>query len=160
MSAEMKVRRLRPWELADTVPLAGEFHAAAKLGGEFDSGIFIDTMASLGESGRLGAIGLFCGDNLVGVLLGMIARHFLTDHLIAQEIMWWVTPDARNGSHGIRMVAEFEKWAKEFGASAVIMASFVETDGDDRLSAIYEHREYRKVETHFFKSWPSSRQQS
>lgn len=156
----MKVRRLRPWELADTVPLAGEFHAAAKLGGEFDSGIFIDTMASLGESGRLGAIGLFCGDNLAGVLLGMIARHFLTDHLIAQEIMWWVTPDARHGTHGIRMVAEFEKWAKEFGASAVVMASFVETDGDDRLSGIYERRDYRKIETHFFKSWPSSHPQS
>lgn len=156
MSAERKVRRLRPWELSDTVVLAGEFHAAAKLGGEFDSGIFMSTMARLGESGRLGAIGLFCDDNLVGVLLGMISGHFLTRDLIAQEIMWWVTPDARHGSQSLRMVAEFEKWAKEFGASAVIMASFVETDGDDRLSAIYERREYRKIETHFFKSWPSS----
>lgn len=160
MSAEMKVRRLRPWELADTVPLAGEFHAAAKLGGEFDSGIFMETMAGLGESCRLGAIGLFRNGALVGVLLGTMARHFLTDHLIAQEIMWWVTPDARHGTHGIRMVAEFEKWAKEFGASAVVMASFVETDGDDRLSGIYERRDYRKIETHFFKSWPSSHPQS
>jgi RimJ/RimL family protein N-acetyltransferase len=158
----MTVRKLRPWELHDLTPFAEAFHGEAKLGGEFSEEVFIHQMASLGQAGRLGAFGIFKDDDrLVGVLIGTIAQHFLSPVLIAQEIMWYVLPEFRQGSGSIRLVKEFENWAKELGAFAIVMASFKGTDSDDRLSAIYEKRGYSLIEQHFFKpfeQWPSSPQ--
>ena len=156
------VRKLRPWELEDLIPFAEAFHREAKLGGEFSAEVLIHQMASLGQAGRLGAFGIFDGDDLRGVLIGTIGQHFLSPVLIAQEIMWYVHPEFRNGTGGIRLVSEFEKWAKELGAFAVVMASFKGTDSDDRLSAIYDRRGYSLIEQHYFKpvvTWPSSHQQ-
>ena len=145
------VRKLRPWELEDAVPLAEEFHAAAQLGGEFSASVFITQMAALGGVGRLGMFGIFDDVNLVGVLIGTIGQHFLTDHSIAQEIMWWVRPGFREGSASIRLVVEFEKWAKVLGASAIVMASFEKSDNADRLDGIYDRRGYSLIEHHYFK---------
>ncbi len=150
---KQSVRKLRPWELEDIIPLAQAFHLAANLGGEFSEEVFINTVAKLGYEGRLGLFGIFDDedDRLVGVLIGTIGQHFLTTASVAQELMWFVCGQYRGGTAPLRLVKEFEKWAKGLGAAAIIMASFNGTDGDDRLPAIYERLGYSLIEQHFFK---------
>lgn len=82
-----------------------------------------------------------------GVFLGMVDQHPLNpDLLIAQELMWWVTKEKRGSPLGYRLLKEFEKEAKIFGAS-VISIGLMEKTPVKHISKLG----YTRSETSFVK---------
>lgn len=63
------------------------------------------------------------GDNVVGFL----AATFLPSHMIlgpvpcAMELAWYVLPDYRHRGHGLKLLNEFEAWAKEKGCKHIFL---------------------------------------
>ncbi|SKA85042.1 hypothetical protein SAMN02745166_01090 [Prosthecobacter debontii] len=145
------IRRLHPWELSDVIPIAREFHGVAQLGGEFDEANFMAHLNRFRMDGRLYAVGSYIEDRLVGALVGILAPHFMCRIFLAQELFWYVMPEHRAGSESLRMVKDFEAWARERKAFACIMATFHNADPDQRLPAVFERLGFPAIETHHFK---------
>lgn len=87
-----------------------------------------------------------CVERPGGILLAQVGPSLLGPFLAAQEIAWWVEPEARGV--GLGMLQEYEEWAWGKGAKAVKVASlavFPETE------KIYERLGYERVETSWAK---------
>lgn len=87
-----------------------------------------------------------CVERPGGILLAQVGQSLLGPFLAAQEIAWWVEPDARGIGTG--MLREYEEWAIRKGAKAIKMASlavFPETE------KIYERLGYERLETSWVK---------
>lgn len=67
---------------------------------------------------------------------------------VAQEVFWWVEPEARGSRDGLKLLQEGERWAEAQGAKAVVM---IRLDGmeDDALHRTYTRRGYTAVEHHY-----------
>jgi len=59
----------------------------------------------------------------IGGLVGYVYREAqgLGD-LVAQDLGWYVDPEHRGGTAAVRMVRDFEAWAKSKGARCVLLA--------------------------------------
>lgn len=141
----MSIRRLGPWEEEDLLPLAQQFHAEAAIGAEFHRAACLANWRSLPN--RV-AFALFKEGELVGVLAGFIAPQFMTGVMLAQEMFWYVKPEHRGGTAGVRMFQEFEKWATEQRAYGIVMASLAD---NPPVAELYKKRGYRHIESHYLK---------
>ena len=87
-------------------------------------------------------------DDYSGMLAAIISPDPYTGELVATEMAWFVSPDNRGG--GIRLLAEFEKRAKQVGCKRIIMAHLI-TEQTKQLEKLYERRGYVPLETHYIK---------
>jgi len=86
-----------------------------------------------------------------GVILGILYPLFYNpDVIIAQELGWWVEPEYRGTSIGIKLLKEFEKEAKEKGADKVIMF-YLEAQTPDKIDSILKRLDYKHVEYNMVK---------
>lgn len=141
----MNIRRLGPWEEEDMLPLAEQFHTEANIGAEFHREACLANWQSL--STRV-AFAMFDGEELAGILAGFIAPQFMTGVMLAQEMFWYVKPEHRRGTAGVRMFQEFEKWATEQRAYGIVMASLAD---NPPVAELYKKRGYRHIESHYLK---------
>ena len=85
-----------------------------------------------------------------GIILGLIYPLFYNPNiLVAQELGWWVEPEYRGSPLAIRLLKEFEKEAKNRGASKVIMF-YLDAQTPEKLDKMlskmnYKHLEYNMV---------------
>ncbi len=89
---------------------------------------------------------LVAGDPAQGVLMACAFEHPFGAGRIAKETVWYVTPAAR-GRGAIKMLDDYESWARSAGCVSAGMASLSTND----VSRIYERRGYGAAETHFMK---------
>lgn len=87
-------------------------------------------------------------------LIGMVAAilhpfYFNINHLTGQELVWWIEPEHRTGTAGIRLIKAIEQWAKSNGAKTFSMISLA---NNRRVEQIYERRGYLPSENTFIKS--------
>jgi GNAT superfamily N-acetyltransferase len=86
-----------------------------------------------------------------GAVVGMIAMlahpHLMTGQLIASEIVWWVNEDARQAGVGRALVADFERFARAQGATAMLMGAW-----HPELGKTYERYGFRPYEMTFRKA--------
>lgn len=81
-----------------------------------------------------------------GVILGLIyPLYYNPSVLIAQELGWWVEPEYRNTTLGVRLLKKFEKEAISKGATKVMMI-YLEAQNPDTIKNIYHKMNYRAVE--------------
>jgi len=86
-----------------------------------------------------------------GVILGIIyPLYYNPDILIAQELGWWVEPEFRNTSLGIKLLKEFEAEAKKRGASKIMMF-YLEAQTPDKIDNILQRMDYTHVEYNMVK---------
>lgn len=81
-----------------------------------------------------------------GVLMARIVPFELGPGKIARETVWWVDPEYR-GYESIRMLSNYETWAKANGCDRVHMVSI----GNAKTDTLYARRGYEPVETHYWK---------
>lgn len=82
-----------------------------------------------------------------GALLASCSVSPLAPVRLAQELAWWVDPQAR-GRAAFRMLDAYEQWAREQGCALIGMAG----RGDARLSRLYRARGFASTnEDHFLK---------
>ncbi len=137
-------RRLQPWEMPDIISLASAFHAETGIGGTFNG----DRMLSVLAVSTSCVVGMFKSDTLVGVMIGVVAPHFMTDEVMANEVMWYVMPDHRCDPKSLGMLRAFEEWAKECGATSITMVNLASNPGVKKL---YSKMGYTETETHHIK---------
>ena len=86
-----------------------------------------------------------------GIVIGMLALivfpHFASGEMVAGEVFWWVNPEARAGSTGLKLMRKAEQLATEMGAVKMQVVA-----PNDRIGKLYEHLKYTKVETSYQKN--------
>lgn len=85
-----------------------------------------------------------------GIILGVVYPLFYNPNvLVAQELGWWVEPEYRGSPTAIRLLKDFEKEAKNRGATKIIMF-YLDSQTPDKLDRLlskmnYKHLEYNMV---------------
>lgn len=86
-----------------------------------------------------------------GAILGLVFPHWWNPSvLVAQELGWWVEPEYRGTSVGIRLLKQFEIRVAELGATKVMMIC-LEALEPDKVEQIYTKLGYTKLERIFIK---------
>ena len=85
------------------------------------------------------------GDRVVGMLAIVLIPHPLSGQIIAEEIAWWVEPEARGWMIGPHMLRAAEVWATRKGANMVKMVA----PAGSTIGTFYERDGYRAIETAF-----------
>lgn len=78
---------------------------------------------------------------VVGMLAGHLPVHPMLDIAMASELAWWVDPPYRVGKIGLQLLAAFEQWAKDHGATHLLMVA-----PDEKVATFYERRKFARVE--------------
>lgn len=97
---------------------------------------------------------IFCARDEVGKVVGLFGAHFSDDPFsgwkTANESFWFVLPEARSSSVGIRLFNAFESEAKERDCKKILMVH-LKGEFEAPLAALYERRGYRLLEQTFGK---------
>ena len=106
---------------------------------------------SLEEDG----VGQFFGsfdadDKLIGVLAAMLVDDCFNGDTIANEHFWYVDPEHRRGSHGIKLFKKFIAWSEEVGAKRISMVHLASLNAE-KLGKLYERMDFVPLEIHYIK---------
>jgi GNAT superfamily N-acetyltransferase len=90
-------------------------------------------------------------DTIVGIT-GALAypMYFNPGKLVAQELWWYLTPDARGGSTSKLLFQTIENWAKDIGAEAMFMIALADARVDT-MAKVYKRSGYAPVERTYVK---------
>lgn len=81
-----------------------------------------------------------------GVFVGAATNYPSGPVRLAIEVVFWVSPQYR-GSAWLRIMREFESWAKDKGCAFTSVSS----KQDERFSTALERRGYAPAETHYLR---------
>ena len=88
---------------------------------------------------------------LQGVVAGIVSPvPFNREVLTAQELFWWVSPEARQGGIGAALLQALEDWARKQGAPTLTVAAF-EGLHYAAVDALYRGKGYHRIESHYIK---------
>lgn len=65
-----------------------------------------------------------------GIMAGWALQNFYNDELCARDMILYVRKEKRGGTTAMRMVKEFERWAKEVGAKEITIGISAAIDND------------------------------
>ncbi len=88
------------------------------------------------------------GDKLVGMLVGVVNESLFSNDKIASELAWFVEREYRGTSVALRLLAEFEKWAKLQGCSFIAM---IDLHRVNNLENMYNKLGYELAEKTYMK---------
>lgn len=83
------------------------------------------------------------GDEPIGMLAATVIVHPMSGELVASEVAWWIEPEFRGGSAGLRLLAAAEAWARAQGATRFQMIA----PAGSSVGALYRRRGYAELET-------------
>lgn len=126
------------------VRMAQAFHAHASPGLGFDP-LKVERVAHM----MIGSPQVFAGVLDVdgaprGMLIAVLSENMFGPGYLAQELAWWVDPEARGGSGAMRLVRAYLRWAKGAGATIRNLAS-----RDERTARVYRAMGARPSEQHW-----------
>jgi GNAT superfamily N-acetyltransferase len=92
-----------------------------------------------------------------GVMVGICGAflyplYFNPQHTIAQELWWWLTPEARGSGAGQALYKTLEDWAQENGAAALFMIA-LDDDRVEKTSKFYARAGFKPMERTFIKGF-------
>lgn len=141
----MSARHAESSDIFECLRMGRAFAKAAGL--EADDLSIVDTLRSLMEADSLFVTG-YPAHGMAGVLV--YQNYFKRDQRIAQEMFWWVDPEARGLGAGRKLLETIEAWAKEQGAQKLTMVALDDVDGE-RVAGMYKAAGYRPLERNFVK---------
>lgn len=87
-------------------------------------------------------------DKLVGMLVGVVNESLFSNDKIASELAWFVEKEYRGTSVALRLLVEFEKWAKLQGCSFIAM---IDLHRVNNLENMYNKLGYELAEKTYMK---------
>lgn len=99
---------------------------------------------------KMGAMWVVRNGSIVGALGAIIHPDINDGELVAQEAFWFVAPEHRGGTAGIKLLAEFEAWAEMRGAARILSAHLM-TSMPEKVAKVFERRGYYAGETAYIK---------
>ena len=71
-----------------------------------------------------GFVKVICyNETIVGSLISVASEMLFNSNLIAQELMFWIEPDHRNGKTSVKIIKEYVKWAEDIDCSLVRLST-------------------------------------
>lgn len=58
---------------------------------------------------------------IIGMMAGFASEHFFSQQLFATDFVLFIEPDHRGGSSAMRLIKEFEKWARDLGVVEIVL---------------------------------------
>lgn len=79
---------------------------------------------------------------VIGAMLGIIQPTFFCDELLAQDMGWWVPRSRRGQGAALKLLADFEMWARDKGARKLIVGQSTEVN-IKQTTKLYMHLGFR-----------------
>lgn len=109
------------------------------------------SMASFMESERAVLLVAEMPGGIIGMAAAILVKPWYNrTSPAAQEMFWWVEPEARGTGAGAGLLREMEKWATQKGARTFVMGA-LEAQRPEALSRLYRSRGYVPRERLFMK---------
>lgn len=147
------IRPATPDDMSDIVRLAHSFFASASVGHHIDS----DTVSIIATAEHLMNAGNSCLllAEVDGDVIGMAGAtvypfHFNMNYTVGHELLWWVEAEHRGVGAGPKLFQAMEQWAKDKGATYMIMASQPNLDGN-RTARFFERNGYTPIDQNFMR---------
>jgi GNAT superfamily N-acetyltransferase len=150
----LRVRQATIDDLDQYVKLMAEFHNASPMKNvavfneqkcrDFVSNSLenSDMLFLLGESEK----------GILGIASCLLYPLYFADYKVAQELWWWLTPDARGSGIGQEMFKKIENWAKEKNAQSLFMIA-LEDERAGKMEKVYCRAGFRPLERTFIKEF-------
>jgi len=88
---------------------------------------------------------------VVGVLVATVAEFIFNSKIFASDLCFYVSPEHRNSSIGVKLMKAYEHWA--FDVVKADACSLVNLD-DERVHKLYTHMGYDPTERTYLKCQP------
>jgi len=151
LDLDLTVRPAEPDDVPALCRMAREFYAFAQCadhGLGYDERDLLDTFSHLATApdGYLAVADAGAGP--VGMVAGLLVPWYARKaDVIAQEVWLWADPEHRRSGAGPALLRAFESWAREAGATRVLLATPGAADRDPVVARWYRRQGYRQVET-------------
>jgi len=118
--------------------------------GRFDSNKVKDLVSSLIDS-EAGFVKIVTIDEeVVGALIATATPVPINSFIFAQEIMFWLDPDHRNGKTSSKLIEEYVEWSKAAGCDFVRLSTLDELLGS-RVGVLFKRKGFKPIETAYIK---------
>lgn len=89
-------------------------------------------------------------DNIpIGLIIGQTTQSVFANQKIGLELAWWVDPEHRGSSIGLKLLRAYEDWCLRVGCQIIQMSLLGPSQAI--LGPIYERLGYRLIEQAYFK---------
>jgi len=146
----MMVRHATLSDFPEVCRMARDFHAST----EYRQIPFDEASCYLLFQSALESDTVFVSENgeVNGFILGLPFPCPLNRMVtMVSEMAWWVDPEYRNTSAGIRLLQSLERAAKAYGSMSLTMIC-LESMEPDKVQGIYERMGYKQTERAFMRS--------
>ena len=141
------IRRATYSDRVAILAMVRRFHAESGAGLAFSAALARQTIDRVLADENSLALVLEMDGGLRGIFAATIHQHFFSLELCAQELVWWVDPSYR-GRGAVKMLADYEAWARSKGCHAINMVGL---GGDPATTRLYERHGFTAQERHFLK---------
>ena len=151
----MEIRQATTSELEAVADLAGEFYSSTRFLRVFDKARFVQLWTGFIEAGTGVIFAIYDGDKVGGAIAGIMYPEAYSGEDIAQEFFWFIRSDYRGTIRSIKLYHEFERWAREKGASEVRMCHLMDSM-PEVVSSFYDRLGYAAAEVVYVKALDAS----
>ena len=118
--------------------------------GRFDSNKVKDLVSGLIDS-EAGFVKIVTIDEeVVGALIAAATPVPINSFIFAQELMFWLDPDHRNGKTSPKLIDAYVEWSKAVGCDFVRLSTLDELL-DSRVGIIFKRKGFKPIETAYIK---------
>lgn len=135
----------------DALDMGESFFKSCGLPGTFSFDAWLHNWTMILEK-NFGVMWCFrSGDTVAGLLGGILAPDMNDGAMVATEAFWYVKPAYRNTVWSVKLLLNFEIWARDIGAKRIVMAHLL-SSMPSQLCSYYERRGYKPVEISYVKT--------
>lgn len=143
-----KIRPMSEEDIFDVLILAKEFSKEAPKTHKWDKDKTNNFLQSALEAPNMQVFVIESDGEITGAIVGVLTEMFMSNKVVATELAWFVSKEARGTPASIKLVKTFEKWAKQNGANYTIMGDI---KGITDLDYLYGRMGYEAAETAYIK---------
>jgi len=154
----IEVRRAETADMPSCLNMTARFHAASPISGvaPFDRDGMAVTLRGMIANPRAGIWLALLDGKPVGIAGALLyPLYFNPAYEVAQELFWWLNPDARGSGAGEKLFQTLQTWAKDNGASAVFMIALAD-NRVGKMDSFYKRAGFQPMERTYMKevqSW-------
>ena len=154
----IEVRRAETADVPSCLDMTARFHAASPISGvaPFDRDGMAVTLRGMIANSRAGIWLALLDGKPVGIAGALLyPLYFNPAYEVAQELFWWLNPDARGSGAGEKLFQTLQTWAKDNGASAVFMIALAD-NRVGKMDSFYKRAGFQPMERTYMKevqSW-------
>ena len=118
--------------------------------GKFDSNRVNDLVTQLVQAHEGFVQIALADDEIVGALIGVVSGIPINSLVFAQELMFWLDPNHRNGKTAPKLIDAYVQWAETMGCN-FIRLSELDNILDGKAGVLFKRKGFIPVETAYVK---------